>query len=842
MKQLPIAAALPELLAALKQCGAAVLVAPPGAGKSTVVPLALLDAGLLGAGRLVMLQPRRVAARAVARRMAQVTGTPLGATIGYRVRFDDATSAQTRIEVITEGLLTRRLQSDPFLEGISCVVLDEFHERSQHADLALALLAELRREVRPDLLVLVMSATLDPEPIAAFLSPCAVVRSLGRAFPVEVRHDESYSTADLSERAAAAVRASLSIASVGHVLVFLPGKFEIEATRRLLEPASEGVVIRPLHGGLSAELQDQALLPEAETRLRKIVLSTNVAETSVTIDGVTVVIDSGQAKIPIFDGQLGLTRLERVRISKASAEQRAGRAGRTGPGLCLRLYSAATYASMAQAEEPELLRSDLARLALELRGWGTSPETFAFFQRPPSALIDRALAVLRQLGALVDGGLTPLGRTLLALPLEPRLGAVVASGHRRGILRAAATAAALLSEREILRDVPDVSADSDLTLRLEALNALEASRFREDLARRLGVDLRAARDVCAVRDQLTSIARRVLGPSPESSMAGSIADLEVACLRALLDGFGDRVAQRRQPRGTKFKLAGGGGATLDRKSVVHEAPLILAVALDAAGHGRGGEHVIRLASAVQEAWLPVVTHVVTRFDPAREAVVQSRERRFMELVLGEAPVGDAADATAVSTALALAASAAPERAFDLTSAQGFLDRIRCLAMWIPELLLPTFDELTTPLAPPTDLITDLCQGRRSFADLRKLNLETQLEARLTHAHREALNRHAPTALSLPAGRSGRLTYRPGEAPILAARIQHFFGLDQTPTVANGRVRVLLHLLAPNGRPAQVTQDLHGFWRSSWSLVRRDLRGRYPKHAWPEDPSAAWRED
>ena len=851
---LPVAALAGAVVDALRTHGAAVVIAPPGAGKSTLLPPALLDAGRLGNGRLVMLQPRRVAARAVARRIAQLRGGRLGDEIGYRVRFEDRTSAATRIEVVTEGLLTRRLQSDPFLEGVSCIVLDEFHERSLHADLALALLAEVRRDARPDLQILVMSATLDPGPVAAFLGGCPVLTADARPYPVELVYERESSQEPVLARAARAVRRCLAdpLTPDGHVLVFLPGRGEINELAGLLadlrtEPPGR-IEVLPLHGGLSPEAQDRALQPP-EPGVRKVVLATNIAETSVTIEGVQAVIDTGLARVPRFEPRLGLERLERVRISRASAEQRAGRAGRTGPGRCFRLWTALEHNALPAVDVPELLRTDLARTVLEIRGWGAEPTTFGFFERPPAEALEQADGLLRRLGFVDARGLTPPGRAALAMPLHPRLAAVVAAGHAAGVLRAVCTAAALVNERDVLRDPPQVVADSDLALRLDALAEAEAGGLRPEACRRWGLDAGAAREVIQVRDQLFDVALRTLGRTPteagrarETAHDGSKAlAVEQTVLRSLLAGFGDRVAQRRTPRGTKFKLAGGGGAVLDGKSVVRDAELVLAIGLEAAPHGKGGEHRIRIASALSPTWLPRTRGVETRWDAEREAVAQARVERFLDLVLAEHPAGADADPDAAALLLAAQAALAPSRAFDPESTGSFVTRVRFLAEHMPELALPRFEALDTPASEPPDWLLGFCTGRRSFSELRRADLAGWLRGTLTPTQQQALDRQAPERLALPAGRHGRLTYLPGEPPVLAAKLQWFFGLDRTPTVADGRVRVRLHLLAPNGRPAQVTQDLEGFWRGSWSLVRKELRGRYPRHAWPEDPSAAWRE-
>lgn len=850
LQRLPIDEVLPALLSALAEAGQAVLLAPPGAGKTTRVPPAVLDAGLAGDGRILVLQPRRVAARAAARRIAEERGGRLGGEVGYRVRFDDRTGADTRIELLTEGLLTRRLQSDPFLEGVGCVVFDEFHERSLHADLGLALLREVRREVRPDLKLVVMSATLDPGPVAEWLG-APVVRAAGRTFPVEVQYAPRDDDRPLPTRCAGAIRQALAEEPAGHVLVFLPGVGEIERTAEALGPL-DGIDVLPLHGRLTGEAQDRALAPQQR---RKVVLATNIAETSVTLDGVRVVVDSGEARVPRFDPAIGLERLERGRISRASAEQRAGRAGRTGPGRCLRLWTESTHRGLAPYEAPEVARVDLTRAVLELRAWGADPRTFAWFEAPPARTIDRAEALLRRLGALDDAGVTALGETLLALPVHPRLGRVVLAGLRAGRLREAAAVAALAAERDVFVDPPALVADSDLDLRLDALDARRPPR---------GVSHRALTEVRRARDQLVRIAEG-LGEAPRAP------DPAMPAARLLLAGFPDRVGRRRAPRSDRFKLASGLGARLSPQSAVKDAPLIVAVSLRGARRGERAEHVVEVASAVEPAWLPVEEAVETRFDPAREAVVQVRTRRYLALVLDEVPAGEAADRAAVSAALAEAAAADPARAFgwpDDPAAAGLLARLRWLARARPAWAVPTFPELGGPapegsdgsegsegepaevpstdgtdaiepteaIPPPSELIRTLCDGRRSFAELRRIGLAPILEGLLPHAMRSRLDREAPARLTLPDGTSRPLDYAPGHAPVLATRFERLFGLRDTPRLAGRPIR--LHLLAPNRRPVQITDDLASFWATTYPQVRKELRGRYPKHPWPEDPLSA----
>lgn len=855
---LPIDAVLPALIEALRTSGAAVLLAPPGAGKTTRVPPAILDAGLADSaafpnGRVLVLQPRRVAARAAARRIAAERGGTVGGEIGYRVRFEDRTGPDTRIELLTEGLLTRRLQSDPFLEGVGCVIFDEFHERSLHADLGLALLREVRRDVRPDLRLVVMSATLDPGPIALWLD-APVIRAEGRAFPVEIRYAPLPDDRPLAVRVAAAIRAALAADAAddpggdpgGDVLVFLPGVGEIERTTEALGtltgPLAAEVI--PLHGRLSPEAQDRALAPHSG---RRVVLATNIAETSITLDGVTTVIDTGLARAPRFDPAIGLERLERVRISRASADQRAGRAGRTRPGRCHRLWTESENRGLLPYDAPEITRVDLTRAVLDVRAWGVDPRTFGWFEPPPRAAIDAAEQLLRSLGALDDRGVTPLGETLLALPVHPRLGRVIIAGHAQRALHAAATAAALAAERDIFTDPPALTADSDLEVRIDALRAADRGRPPR------GIDRRALAEVRDVRDQLVRVATATLGPARDHGRdhgrdqsrdhgrdhARTHPDTDPATLaRLLLTGFPDRVALRRAPRSDRFKLASGAGARLAETSAVRDAPLIIAVTLRGARRGERTEHHIDVATALDPAWLPVTEAITTRFDPTREAVIQTRTRRYLALVLDEAPAGDAADPEAITDALAHAVAADPRAALqwpDDPATTAYLHRLRWLAQTRPALNLPTWPELE-PHAPPSPFIRALCAGRKSFAELRRIALVPLLDGHLPHPARQTLAREAPPRLTLPDGTQAAIEYTPGQPPVLATRFERLFGLADTPTIAG--IPVMLHLLAPNQRPVQITSDLRSFWYTTYAQVRRELRGRYPKHPWPEDPWTA----
>jgi ATP-dependent helicase HrpB len=849
---LPVAAIVGDVVAASRG-GAMVVTAPPGSGKTTLVPAAVLD-DVAAPGRVVLLQPRRLAARAVAHRIARLRGSALGGEVGYQVRFDSQVGRDTRLIVETTGIMLRRLVADVMLSGIAAVVLDEFHERSLEMDLVLGLLVRLRQTVRPDLRVVVMSATLAADPVARLLgagqgggeggldgeghggaSACPVIHAEGRMFPVETRYLRHGDRRDVEVLVAEAVAAALKATS-GHVLVFLPGVGEIrrcqEAVTHLVE--RQGHVVLPLYGDLPPEAQDRVL---DDVGRRKVILATNVAETSLTIPGVTAVIDSGLARQARVSPATGLPRLELVPISKAAADQRAGRAGRTEPGICWRLWDEAGHQHRPTAEPPEVLREDLSGPLLQLLTIGEQAE-FPWLDRPPPEAVERATTLLRRLGAIACDasgreGVTPLGRALAGLPAHPRLARLLLAGAEHGVLREASIAAALLSERDPFRTPRDggprdrhaVRTRSDVVDRVLALELFYAGRRLDDPA--LDPHPAGAQNVLRAAEQLSRLVNVPLAPRA--------ADPATATMRALLDAFPDRLACQRpgsQDRGT---LVGGRGVRL-RGSRVRGEPFFLAIDLQDAG----GEADVRLASAVERAWLnaePAASaNLTTReellWHPSRRQVEARRRTAWLDLVLEETPA-------AITDPAAAAAMLAREAAADLarvvpaadSAAGSYLSRVRWLATALPDLGLPTLDE-----AALAALLPDLCHGLRSFAELATADWLTPLQARVGHERAAEIERLAPTHVEVK-NRRHRLLYEAGRAPVLAARIQDLLGVRETPRVAGGRLPVVLHLLAPNHRPWQVTDDLAGFWQRTYPQVRKELRRRYPKHAWPEDPLA-----
>jgi ATP-dependent helicase HrpB len=849
LSPLPIDEILPELIATLQEGAAAVVIALAGAGKTTRVPPALLAAGIAGGGQVVMLEPRRIAARAAARRMAEEMGWTLGREVGYQVRFERKAGPETRILVVTEGILVQRLQADPFLEGVGVVIFDELHERNLQTDLSLAMARRVQREVRPDLKLVAMSATLDPGPVAAFLGDSPVIESRGRLFPVEIHYVDRPDDRPLPAQVASGVRRVLN-ATPGDVLAFLPGVGEIQrATEALASLAAErGLAVLQLYGDLPAERQDEVLRPSDR---RKVVLATNVAESSVTIDGVTAVVDSGAVRRLRFDPSTGLDRLELGRVSRASADQRAGRAGRQAPGICLRLWPAFDQATLPERETPEIARVDLAGPALQLLAWG-EPDLAAFgwFEAPDPSALNAATLLLRQLGAIDDQGVTALGRTMARLPVHPRLARLLVEGHRLGRPREAALLAALLSERDPFQRAPRGAGPrrasrSDLLDRLDALEAFERRSYESDL------NAGAARFVLKARDQLLDLAKRELSLSPplpvreggrgrergsggEGPGGGTPEDREEPLLRALLAAYPDRLARRREPRSPRGVMVGGRGIRLADDSAVLDAPLFLCVDLDAGRSGALSEALVRKASAVEPEWLPpalVRTSVDLEFDESRERVAAWKRTRYEDLILAEAEVPPT-DASETARVLAEAAAERLDRALALDdpTVAGFLDRVRSLADWMPELGLSRFtgEEVRA-------LLPALAAGRKSFAELKRAPLLDVLQSALSYPQLEALRREAPERLQVPSGSQITIAYEPGKPPVLAARIQEMFGLSETPRIAAGRVPVLLHLLAPNGRPQQVTLDLRSFWETTYAQVRKELAGRYPRHSWPQDP-------
>ncbi len=806
---LPIDAALPELLAALRQAGAAVLQAPPGAGKTTRVPLALLETGLVP-GRILMLEPRRLAARASAERMAETLGETAGRTIGYRIRGEAAVSKATRIEVVTEGILTRMIQSDPALDGVGAVIFDEFHERSLNADFGLALTQEIRAALRPDLVLLVMSATLDAAPVAALIG-APVVTSAGRAFPVETRWlDRPLKPGTRLEPAMAELILQALAETEGSLLAFLPGEGEIRRTQALLaDRLPADCALRPLFGAMDFAAQRAAIAPAAAGR--KVVLATAIAETSLTIEGITVVVDAGRARRARFDPGSGMTRLVTERVTRAEAEQRRGRAGRLAPGRCYRLWTRGEEGALAAFPPAEIESADLTGFALELALWGArSPEGLALLTPPNPGAFAEARLLLGELGALdAAGTLTPHGRALAALPLHPRLGHMLLTAGP-----AAAPLAALMADRDPLSR----AAPADLALRLEAL--ADPRRYAAQHpwpADRGGLE------------RIRAEAQRLARLAPTAPAAFSPA--EMAAL-----AYPDRIGQRRPGEAPRYLLSGGKGAALDPADPLAQSPYLVATDLD----GDPREARIRLALPLPETALrrlfgPQIARAdLVAWSKRDRRILARRQERLGALVLDDRPLPEPApEAIAQAAAeglreLGLEALALGPAFRRLQSRVAFL---RAEGEPLPDLadaaLLAELDAWLTPH------LTRI----RSAADLGRLDPYEALKARLSWEEQQRLDRLAPAQFETPLGRRLPIDYGSG-TPAIELRLQELFGVTQHPCVGPKRLPLRLTLLSPGGKPVQVTQDLPAFWATSYADVRKDMRGRYPRHPWPEEPRQA----
>jgi ATP-dependent helicase HrpB len=803
LPELPVTEAIPSMLAALAAGRNAVLVAPPGAGKTTIIPLTLLDAPWRGDGRILMLEPRRLATRAAAARMASLLGEAPGGTVGFRTRLDAAVSAATRIEVITEGLLVRRLQSDPGLDGVAVVILDEVHERSLESDLALAFCLDLQRVLRPELRLLAMSATADGARLAGLMD-AEVIESAGRMFPVTIRHAgrDIPGPRELPEAMARAMRAALAEHD-GDILGFLPGMAEIRRTQAA--PEGCGALVLPLHGDLPPAEQDRALRP-AETR--RVVLATSIAETSLTVPGVRIVVDGGWRRTPRLDPATGLTRLTTLRISRAAAEQRAGRAGREAPGMAIRLWSAALHRGLAAFDRPEILEAELSSLALDCAAWGAAPGDLAFLDRPPTGALAAAMMLLGELGALDrEGRITEVGRRMASLGAHPRLAATMLAAETPGEAALASDLAALLEERDPLRS-PD--APADIGLRLAAI---------------------AEGDPAADRGALSRI-RRVAGQYRRRLRLPGDARADGDPGRLLAAAFPDRVAQRRGEPGT-FRLAGGGGARLPRADPLATAPLLAVAALEMKASAR-----IRLAAPLDPNALPatlvsrVTDQVETGFDPVSGAVLARRRRRLGALILADRT--EPADPAEIAAALARAVAADGLRPLPWTEqTRQFQARVALMRRIEPAEPWPDLsdDALTAGVG---EWLAPKLAGLSRLGELSRLDLHGILRGQLPGSLARRLDTELPVHLALSGWRAAIDYTQP--IPVASAKAQAFYGLAVTPKLAEGRVPLQLALLSPAGRPVAITADLAGFWRTGWPDVRRDMRGRYPRHLWPEDPS------
>jgi ATP-dependent helicase HrpB len=822
---LPIAPALAPLAEALSSHTRVLLHAPPGAGKSTGVPLALLEDSRLFRGKILMLEPRRIAARAVAGRMASLLGEAVGDTVGFRTRIETRVSRGTRIEVVTEGILTRLLQSDPALEGIGCVIFDEFHERSLNADLGLALSIESQEAVREDLRLLVMSATLDLAPLAALLRDAPVIAAEGRSHAVATRYVARRPEISLELQAAQVLRTALA-QEPGDILCFLPGAAEIRRVQRALDDFGLGASIRvmPLYGDLSAAEQDAALRPLPAGH-RKIVLATSIAETSLTIEGIRVVVDTGLRRYSEFDPATGMSRLVTGKISQAAADQRRGRAGRLSEGTCYRLWSEGSQASLAAHTPPEILHADLAPLALELCLWGTADAAqLRWLDPPPAAPLAQARDLLRSLEAIDQANrVTPHGRRLASVGAHPRLAHMLVKGREVGAARLACDLAAILSERDILRAIPGAR-DVDLRLRVAAIRGDGRS-----LPSGLTVDARALREAA----RRSADWQRTWGGSDDGA-AGDASGVLVAL------AYPDRIGRARDGSG-RYVLANGRGARFGEPQALAKSEFIVAAELD----GADREARIFLATSIERddierhfgPHIRVDDEIV--WDERQGAVRARRVRRLAELVIATEEIRDP-DPEALQRAALHGL-----RALGL----GALSWSKELRQWQARVSLMRRYEIATPEAWPdlsdAALLANLqewappwMEGLTRREHFGRLELSNALRSRLSYAQSSILDREAPPHFVVPSGSRIPIDYLDGDVPTLSVRLQEIFGLSATPSVAAGRLPLVLKLLSPAGRPVQITRDLVSFWNRGYHDVRKDLKGRYPKHYWPEDPHTA----
>jgi len=787
---------LDDIVGHLRQSACLVIEAPPGAGKTTRVPPALLPLG-----DVLVLEPRRIAARMAARRVASEMHEPVGATVGYQVRFEDVSGPSTRLRFLTEGVLTRKLLADPDLHGVSTVILDEFHERRLDGDLALALLRNLQLR-RRDLRIVAMSATLDGAALAQFLGNCPIVRSEGRLHPLTIEY-RPHSASPLEEQVAAALEDLLASNHYGDVLVFLPGAAEIRRAERACQPlaARAKLDLLPLHGDLSPDEQDRAVTPGPR---RKVILSTNVAESSLTIEGVTAVIDSGLVRIARDSPYTGLPSLDITRISKASATQRAGRAGRLAPGSVIRLYPESDLLRRDERETPEITRRELSAMLLDLHAMGhASAESLPWFDVPPQSALDAAAELLARLGALdARGRLTPHGRAMARLPMHPRLAALVLEASHRGAGADGCAAAALLSAGDRLpQGEPTRHGPSDLLALMDSGLSHHARRLNEQI-------------------------RRIARIKPDRS------NDDEAFLLSVLKAFPDRLVRRRGAS-AELLMAGGGSAELASSSVVRNHELMVAV--DIEQRRDRALPLVRLASAIQPEWLldlfleRISERAGLDWNRAAERVEASSALLYDGLVIQESSSGNIDPEQAAQLLAERALEAGVERFTNKDELDALLNRVAFAASHAP---IPEFTQSDV-----RDALASLCTGLRSFAELKSAaaGLPAALLARLTSKQRQLLDELAPERIRLQRGRSARIHYEPGKPPWLASRLQDFFGMRETPRVAGGKQPVVLHLLAPNQRPMQTTTDLAGFWERLYPRLRRELGRRYPKHAWPEDP-------
>ncbi|MBX3329652.1 MAG: ATP-dependent helicase HrpB [Nitrospira sp.] len=830
MSTLPIEDVLPSVCRALEAGPNALLTAPPGAGKTTRVPLALLNEPWLASKKLLLLEPRRLAARAAAHRMAEELHEQVGKTVGYRMRLETKIGPTTKIEVVTEGVLTRLLQQDPSLEAYGIVLFDEFHERSLQADVGLALCLETQRLFRPDLRLIIMSATLDCGPVAELLGRAPLITCEGRMFPVETRYLDQPLTGRLDVAVSQLIRQSL-VKDHGSLLVFLPGMAEIRRVERMLMDSKidHSVQITPLHGDLPQDMQDVAIRPTAHG-VRKVVLATSIAETSLTIDGIRVVIDAGRVRIPRYDPRSGLTRLDTIPVTKDSAEQRRGRAGRLEAGMCYRLWTEKEQALLAPRRPSEILEADLTPFMLDLAQWGArDPAELSWLTPPPAGAVAQARNLLTQLGAFsADGRPTDHARRMAELPLHPRLAHMLLRAAPLGLADLACEVAALLSERDILHG-PRERRNADLQVRLDVLRGQYDS---------IGVEVnRAAVDRVRRTAQLWR-RRLISGQSREAEDNGYDRSSSIGLLVAL--AYPDRIARRQSDREGRYRLVNGRGARFKTADPLAMEPFLVIADLD--GGDQWSE--INLAVPIAQKDIESLYHdrlieeEEVTWDDVISAVRALQRRRLGAMILCE----EAASSPDVNKVKAKLLQGIHKSGLEVLSFSRLLQQWRARVMWLrcidgPQSGWPDLSEETL-LRTLDQWLGPYLTGITTLDRVKRLDLTAPLHALLTHEQQRRLDRLAPTHITVPSGSCLPIDYEQPESPVLAVRLQEMFGCKDTPRVADGKIPLILHLLSPAKRPVQVTQDLGGFWKRAYHDVRKELRGRYPKHHWPEDPIGA----
>lgn len=812
MNQYPIAEIVDEIRDALHLQTTVILQAPPGAGKSTILPLELLKAGWLGDKKIILLEPRRMAARSVAQRMADLLDEEVGKTIGYRVRFDQRVSAQTRIEVVTEGILTRRLQQDNTLEDVGMVIFDEFHERSLHSDLSLALCRDLQQILREDLRILIMSATLDGMQLSSVLDQAPVITSKGRQYPIEVRYTAIDANAPIAGQVTTVISKILK-EETGDMLVFLPGVREIQQTADMLNERCSDIAVRPLYGELSLQAQQDAIKPDPQQR-RKIVLATSIAETSLTIEGIHIVVDSGLARVPKFDPNSGMAKLETVKVTQDAADQRAGRAGRLGPGIAIRLWPEATHHYLKPQRIPEILDADLAPLVLELAQWGVKDiQSMTWVTAPPAGSVEQAKTLLQELQAMHNGVITEEGKALANLPTHPRMAHLLIKGKEQHILPLAIDLVCILEERDALGK----HAGADISLRIESLQAWRAGkRYQGDkfVFERIERAVQSWRKIFSVRS------------SDYTFDPDSIGLLIAAA-------YPERIARLLDAASARYRMANSRNVRLHENDVLVKEEW-LAVAHADAGVGEGR---IYWAAPLNPMLLTdrMEQQVRIRWDEAKGMLLQQEETRIGSLIVSSKPLKEVDEALR-SKALCEAVRKEGLKLFTWDeNCEQWQARILSLKVWRPAEAWP--DVSTAGLLQSIeDWLPMYLQQVKRREDFKKIPLSEVLNTILPWEQSQLLAKLAPTHIDVPSGSSIALAYKTdGSFPVLSVRLQELFGLTDTPTVNEGRTKVMIHLLSPGYKPVQVTQDLKSFWANTYPEVRKELRMRYPKHSWPEDP-------